>query len=74
MGEFLAHYEACSWEFALIRAFGLDNLVNKINSTPFGDMRRWRKEKIINFGNMLIYNCFEKLLREEPIIHYRKRS
>ena len=72
VGQELNHYEALSKEFAVIKAVGLGNLTNQINGTCYGDMENnWREHEILNFGNLLLYNCLENILFETPtLIHF----
>ena len=54
--------EAFSREFALINAFGLENLTNEINGTCYRVMKDWNKNEINNFGNMLINRAMKSVL------------
>lgn len=64
--------EAFSREFALINAFGLENLTNEINGTCYGIMNDWNKNEINNFGNMLINRAMKSVLQDPPLFIYEK--
>ena len=62
------HYEAHSYEFALIKGIGLGNLTNVINGTAYGVMQSWNDVEVINFGRMLLYNALVMCIHETPRI------
>ena len=64
--------EAFSREFALINAFGLENLTNKMNGTCYGIMNDWNKNEVSNFGNMLINRAMKSILQDPPLFIYEK--
>ena len=64
------HYEAMAREFAIIKALGLSNITNEINSSPFGAMKYWNHFEIINYGNMLLYNALKMAISENPPLIY----
>ena len=64
------HYEAMAREFAIIKALGLNNITNEINSSPFGAMKYWNHFEIINYGNMLLYNALKMAITENPPLIY----
>ena len=65
-------YEALSREYAMIKAAGLDNLTNAINSAPHGTMKKWNENEVVNFGNMLIYNALNVVVSEKPQLIYKE--
>ena len=68
-----SHYETMSREFAIIKAIGLNNLTNVINSAPFGAMKcDWNPNEIINYGNMILYNTLCMAISERPILLYQE--
>ena len=66
IGDFLSSYEACCREYALIKALGLEKLSNKINSCSYGALQDWTEQRIINYGNMMLFYALEKSFRDEP--------
>ena len=69
VGQGYNHYEACSREYSIIKAVGLDNLANVINGSCFGDMKyNWKKHEILNFGNMILFNCLMNVVTDGPTL------
>ena len=66
----VCHHEAMSREFSIIKAVGINNLTNIINSSCYGAMRKWSKIEISNFGIMCLYNAFLSTLNDHPILWY----
>ena len=67
----ISHFEALSKEYAVMNALGLGNLTNAIQGTPYGAMKFWKRNEVINFGNMLLYIGLKKTLTDKPnIFHF----
>ena len=66
------HFEALSIEFAIIKAFGLDNLTNEINGTCYGAMQDWGINEVVNYGNLCLLKAFKLAFLDMPKIIYSK--
>ena len=62
--------EAHCREAAMISALGLNNVTNKISGAAYGDMKNWSKEKLTNFGEMILFVTFKNfIVKRPPVIH-----
>ena len=65
------NYEALSREYGMIECIGLDNLSNKLPSNFYGSTDQWSKMKILNYGEMLLFQLFKNFAMQpmSPILH-----
>ena len=60
------NFEATSVEYSIIKTLGLKFLTNKINSTPYGEMRSWNDLETRNFGTMALLCCLNRISVDPP--------
>ena len=63
-------YEAFTRENCIIKSLNFNNLTNKIRGTSYGIAKTWSTTKIINYGDMLLYQLFSSFLSKTPNIIY----
>ena len=54
--------EALSREYAMIAAIGLNQLSNVQQGKCYGEMTKWPGVKIINYGDMLLFQLFKQFI------------
>ena len=56
------NYEAHTRENIMIKALNFNKLTNKIRGTSYGDAKYWPHLKIVNYGDMMLFQLFREFL------------
>ena len=59
-------YEAHTRENIIIKALNFNNLTNRIRGTSYGNVKFWPHLKIINYGDMMMFQLFWEFLLKPP--------
>ena len=65
-------YEAFTRENCIIKSLNFNTLTNQRRGTSYGDAKTWAINKIINYGDMLLYQLFRTYLLKPPNVIYEK--
>ena len=72
IGNDTNHFEACSKEFSVIKAIGLNHLTNKINAACYRDIKsKWSGIEVVNYGRMLLHNTLISCISDKPNVYYK---
>ena len=63
-------YEAFTRENCIIKSLNFNSLTNRIRGTSYGNAKNWPLTKVINYGDMLLYQLFRTYLSKEPNVIY----
>ena len=59
-------YEAFSRENCIINSLNFNSLTNRIQGTSYGGVKTWPYIKVVNYGDMLLYQMFRNYLAKKP--------
>ena len=65
-------YEALTRENCIIKSLNFNKLTNRIRGTSYGDAKHWSSVKVVNYGDMLLYQLFNNYLTKEPSVIYAR--
>ena len=63
-------YEAFTRENCIIKSLNFNSLTNRIRGTSYGDAKNWPLTKVVNYGDMLLYQLFRNYLSKTPNVIY----
>ena len=63
-------YEAFTRENCIIKSLNFNKLTNRIRGSSYGDVKTWPLTKVVNYGDMLLYQLFRNYLAKDPNVIY----